>query len=73
MAYLHFDRIASEGKKASPPSRFSDLTENQNPKRTLHTISNILLTQARHIDNDPWRGLPELTQHSQYLLLDIEQ
>ncbi|OCF71062.1 glycogen debranching enzyme [Kwoniella mangroviensis CBS 8886] len=47
MAYLKFDRIAGEGK--------------QDPTRTMHYISNILQKHAHHIDHDPWRGLPELT------------
>ncbi|WWD07354.1 glycogen debranching enzyme [Kwoniella europaea PYCC6329] len=47
MAYLKFDRIAGEGKK--------------DPTRTMHYISNILQKHAHHIDHDPWRGLPELT------------
>ncbi|WVQ80205.1 glycogen debranching enzyme [Cryptococcus sp. DSM 104549] len=47
MAYLKFDRIAGEGKN--------------DPTKTLHYISSILRKQAHHIDNDPWRGLPELT------------
>jgi glycogen debranching enzyme len=32
----------------------------------MHYISNILLRHARHIENDPWRGLPELTNHSNF-------
>jgi hypothetical protein len=31
----------------------------------MHYISNILLKHARHIDQDPWRGLPELTNESE--------
>ncbi|WVN91067.1 glycogen debranching enzyme [Cryptococcus depauperatus CBS 7841] len=47
LAYLQFDRIAGEG------------TSDQN--KTLHYISSILRKLAHHIDKDPWRGLPELT------------
>ncbi|ORY30247.1 putative glycogen debranching enzyme [Naematelia encephala] len=47
MAYLKFDRLAGEGKKDS--------------SKTMHFIANILLKQREHIDQDPWRGLPELT------------
>ncbi|KIR80314.1 glycogen debranching enzyme [Cryptococcus gattii EJB2] len=47
MAYLKFDRLAGEGKSS--------------PTKTMHYISNILRNLARHIENDPWRGLPELT------------
>ncbi|KAK4685222.1 glycogen debranching enzyme, partial [Tremellales sp. Uapishka_1] len=47
MAYLKFDLLVGEGK--------------EDPKRTFHFISNILLNHRQHITHDPWRGLPELT------------
>ena len=31
----------------------------------MHYISNILLKHAEHINSDPWRGLPELTNNSE--------
>ena len=31
----------------------------------MHYISNLLLKHARHIESDPWRGLPELTNESE--------
>ncbi|KAG2011571.1 glycogen debranching enzyme [Coprinopsis cinerea AmutBmut pab1-1] len=46
-AYLHFDLIAGEGKT--------------NPQQTLHKLYGKLLTPRHHIQKDPWRGLPELT------------
>ncbi|KAL7419064.1 bifunctional 4-alpha-glucanotransferase/amylo-alpha-1,6-glucosidase [Cryptotrichosporon argae] len=47
MAYLKFDRLAGEGL--------------QDPSKTIHYISNILLRHREHVERDPWRGLPELT------------
>ncbi|ODO11295.1 glycogen debranching enzyme [Cryptococcus amylolentus CBS 6273] len=53
MAYLEFDQRAGEGKEDST--------------KTLHYISSILRKLSHHIENDPWRGLPELTnQDGQY-------
>jgi glycogen debranching enzyme len=46
-AYLNFDRLAGDGK--------------EDPKRTYHFICQALLKVSKHIDNDPWRGIPELT------------
>ncbi|KAI9440605.1 glycoside hydrolase family 13 protein [Lactarius indigo] len=46
-AYLYFD------------SRYGAGTEN--PIDTLHHIYNILRTPRTYISNDPWAGLPELT------------
>jgi glycogen debranching enzyme len=34
----------------------------------MQYISEILLKHAQHIDKDPWRGLPELTNSSEYIL-----
>lgn len=70
MAYLKFDRLAGEGKSVSfTPAYFwvSVLTAFplQSPTKTMHYISNILRNLARHIENDPWRGLPELTNSSE--------
>ncbi len=59
MAYLKFDRLAGEGK--------------EDPGNTLHYISNILLVQRSHIKNDPWRGLPELTNHSTRLSDSVQE
>jgi glycogen debranching enzyme len=39
---------------------------NEDANKTYHYICQILLTQANHIDDDPWRGLPELTNDSEY-------
>ncbi|KAF8478259.1 glycoside hydrolase family 13 protein [Gautieria morchelliformis] len=46
-AYLHFDIQAGAGR--------------QNPTDTLHHLHAMLLGLRKHIQNDPWRGLPELT------------
>ncbi|KIJ55238.1 glycoside hydrolase family 133 protein [Sphaerobolus stellatus SS14] len=48
-AYLHFDTKVGSGKK--------DITN------TLHYIYTTLLGLQSHIQNDVWRGLPELTNH----------
>lgn len=69
MAYLKFDRLAGEGKSVSFTPEYlcvSVLTLFflQNPTKTMHYISNILRNLARHIESDPWRGLPELTNSS---------
>lgn len=50
MAWLKFDRLVGEGAK--------------DPQATMHYISNVLIRQAAHIEQDPWRGLPELTNES---------
>jgi len=39
----------------------------------MHYISNLLLKHARHIEQDPWRGLPELTNESELTTLRILQ
>lgn len=49
-AYLHFDMLVGAG--------------NKNPKETLHHLHEILLTPRRYIQNDPWAGLPELTNEN---------
>ncbi|KAF5336183.1 hypothetical protein D9611_006214 [Ephemerocybe angulata] len=49
-AYLHFDLLAGQGKT--------------NPQETLHHLHTVLLTSRRYIQNDPWRGLPELTNEN---------
>jgi len=46
-AYLHFDMRAGAGK--------------DDPTQTLHHLHRILLTPRHHIQNDPWAGIPELT------------
>ncbi|KAJ8515736.1 hypothetical protein ONZ45_g6896 [Pleurotus djamor] len=46
-AYLHFDTLVGEGAS--------------NPQTTLHYLHRILLAPRNHIQNDPWAGLPELT------------
>lgn len=38
---------------------------------TLHHVSNILLRLREHIDNDPWRGLPELCNHGKSQLREF--
>lgn len=69
MAYLKFDRLAGEGKSVSFTCIFlgviADFFPLQSPTKTMHYISNILRNLARHIENDPWRGLPELTNSSE--------
>lgn len=45
-AWLRFDREVGDGKS--------------DPNVTLHHISQIMLRLRDHIENDPWRGLPEL-------------
>ncbi|EEB91884.1 hypothetical protein MPER_09687, partial [Moniliophthora perniciosa FA553] len=46
-AYLVFDTRVGEGKL--------------DPKNTLHHLHQILLAPRNHIKNDPWAGIPELT------------
>lgn len=46
-AYLYFDSRYGAGS--------------ENPTDTLHHIYNILRTPRTHISDDPWAGLPELT------------
>ncbi|OCH93668.1 glycoside hydrolase family 13 protein [Obba rivulosa] len=46
-AYLHFDLQTGIGKES--------------PTETLHHLHRALLPPRQHIKNDPWRGLPELT------------
>ncbi|KAI3619877.1 glycogen debranching enzyme [Moniliophthora roreri] len=46
-AYLDFDTRVGEGKL--------------DPKNTLHRLHQILLAPRNHIKNDPWAGIPELT------------
>ena len=67
MAWLKFDRIAGDGRKVSSNTMINEckLNSKQDPQATMHYISNILLNLARHIENDPWRGLPELTNHGE--------
>lgn len=33
----------------------------QDPTKTLHKLHEALLPSRHHIQNDPWAGLPELT------------
>jgi glycogen debranching enzyme len=64
-AYLYFDTRFGAGKEVStfrgrPQSlradrRWQDITQ------TLHYLHKILLTPRHHIQNDPWAGIPELT------------
>ncbi|KAG9123786.1 hypothetical protein FRC07_013965 [Ceratobasidium sp. 392] len=49
-AYLKFDLVAGPGKK--------DVGE------TLHRLHQALLPARRHIANDPWAGIPELTNRN---------
>ncbi|KIY52794.1 glycoside hydrolase family 13 protein [Fistulina hepatica ATCC 64428] len=49
-AYLDFDMRAGVGKT--------------NPNETLHYLHNILLAPRRYIRNDPWAGIPELTNEN---------
>lgn len=49
-AYLHFDLLAGEGKT--------------NPQDTLHHLHTMLVQSRRYIQNDPWRGIPELTNEN---------
>ncbi|KZT27841.1 glycoside hydrolase family 133 protein [Neolentinus lepideus HHB14362 ss-1] len=46
-AYLHFDTRVGTGR--------------EDPTETLHYLYRHLLTMRRHVQNDPWAGLPELT------------
>ncbi|KAF5316807.1 hypothetical protein D9619_006196 [Psilocybe cf. subviscida] len=46
-AYLHFDTAVGAGK--------------EDPKTTLHYLHKLLLAPRAHVESDPWRGLPELT------------
>ncbi|TFK32810.1 glycoside hydrolase family 13 protein [Crucibulum laeve] len=49
-AYLHFDTRVGAGQK--------------DHKETLHHLHRILLAPRHHIQNDPWAGLPELTNEN---------
>ena len=44
---MHFDTLVGAGK--------------EDKIVTLHHLQNLLLPSRRHIENDPWAGLPELT------------
>ena len=68
MAWLKFDRIAGEGKDVSHTRRLLHTFHHspQDPEKTMHYICNILLTHAKHIEHDPWRGLPELTNAGEW-------
>ncbi|KXN86634.1 Glycogen debranching enzyme [Leucoagaricus sp. SymC.cos] len=46
-AYLYFDTRVGAGK--------------EDPKKTLYHLHRALLTPRNHIQKDPWRGIPELT------------
>jgi glycogen debranching enzyme len=46
-AYLHFDTRVGEGK--------------EDKDRTFHHLHGVILPARQHIQNDAWRGLPELT------------
>ncbi|KAF9525972.1 glycoside hydrolase family 13 protein [Crepidotus variabilis] len=46
-AYLYFDIRHGIGK--------------EDPKQTLHYLHYLLLGPRKHVESDPWRGLPELT------------
>ncbi|KAF8511839.1 glycoside hydrolase family 13 protein [Hysterangium stoloniferum] len=48
-AYLHFNTKA---------------IGNQDPNNTLHYIHTLMLPLRSYIQNDPWRGLPELTNRN---------
>jgi len=49
-AYLYFDTKAGQG--------------NTDPTKTLHKLHEALLPSCHHIQNDPWAGLPELTNNN---------
>jgi glycogen debranching enzyme len=49
-AYLHFDTQYGRGKR--------------DPKETLHYLHRLLLPPRKHIQNDPWAGIPELTNEN---------
>ncbi|KAH8116274.1 glycoside hydrolase family 13 protein [Phellopilus nigrolimitatus] len=49
-AYLYFDTRVGEGKKDKDV--------------TLHRLLTYLLPVRRHIQSDPWRGIPELTNEN---------
>jgi glycogen debranching enzyme len=40
--------------------RFDPLVDSPSSLSTAHHVSQILLRLREHVDNDPWRGLPEL-------------
>ncbi|EPQ56459.1 glycoside hydrolase family 13 protein [Gloeophyllum trabeum ATCC 11539] len=46
-AYLYFDTRVGAGK--------------EDPTQTLHYLHRHLLPMRRHVENDPWAGVPELT------------
>ncbi|KAF9557321.1 glycoside hydrolase family 13 protein [Agrocybe pediades] len=49
-AYLHFDTRVGMGK--------------EDKKQTLHYLHELLLPAKAHVQKDPWRGLPELTNEN---------
>ncbi|KZT10101.1 glycoside hydrolase family 133 protein [Laetiporus sulphureus 93-53] len=55
-AYLYFDTLVGAGK--------NDSTD------TLHRLHRSILASRRHIQNDPWAGLPELTNKDGELCRD---
>lgn len=44
-----------------PGSLERNLTLKQDRTETLHYLHTLLLPARRHIRDDPWRGIPELT------------
>jgi glycogen debranching enzyme len=66
-AYLHFDLLVGEGKQVSTHFSLTDtglIIVNQNPQETLHHLHTMLVTSRKYIQNDPWKGIPELTNEN---------
>ena len=65
-AYLDFDSRVGAGKDVSHSVSNSRilLTAAQDITVTLHYLYNALLTVRKHIKDDPWAGIPELTNEN---------
>lgn len=67
-AYTTFDKLAGAGKKVrcrECASATAELTSQvQDANVTYHHIYSLLATHRLHIRDDPWAGLPELTNEN---------
>ncbi|KDN43331.1 glycoside hydrolase family 133 protein [Tilletiaria anomala UBC 951] len=55
-AYLHFDSIAGSGR--------------HDKAETFHRVSSMMLQHKKHIQSNPWAGLPELTNSNGTFCVD---
>lgn len=64
-AYLQFALLSGEDKKVRHLVCSTRVwAERKREQETLHHLHGNLLTARRYIQNDPWRGLPELTNEN---------